>query len=237
MSPALRRRIRNRIGRGLTFEKVWATLEKNAEEANKRAVEWDAKLQKEAEQRQKEAEQRQKEAEQRQKEFERWQKEYEKEHKETERVIKAVNEQIGGLNNSFGQMAEHLVAPGIYKQFNELGYHFNAVARGGYEIRDEEDKVIAEVDILLENSDYIMAVEVKAKPHIKDIAHHIKRLKILRNHRNKQRDTRKIHGAIAGAIFGSKEKQAAIDEGFFVLEQSGDTVRIDIPKGFVPREW
>jgi len=53
-----------------------------------------------------------------------------------------------GLHNSFGEMAEHLVAPGIYKRFNELGYHFDAVARGGYEIRNEEYKVIAEVDVL-----------------------------------------------------------------------------------------
>jgi len=108
---------------------------------------------------------------------------------------------------------------------------------GDYVIRNEKKEVIAEVDILLENDSYIMAVEVKAKPHIKDIKHHIKRLKILRKNRNKHCDTRKIHGAIAGAIFGSKEKQAAIEAGFFVLEQSGDTVKIDIPKGFIPGEW
>ena len=80
-----------------------------------------------------------------------------------------------------------------------------------FTIRNEENEVLAEVDILLENGNYIMAVEVKAKPRIKDIEHHIKRLEILRQHRNKFRDTRKIQGAIAGAIFGSKEKQAAIE--------------------------
>jgi len=157
--------------------------------------------------------------------------------KETDRIVKENARQMGDLHNSFGEMAEHLVAPGIHERFNELGYNFDAMSPGGYVIRNENKEVIAEVDILLENDSYIMAVEVKTKPHLKDIQHHIRRLEILRQHRNKHRDTRKIHGAIAGAIFGGKEKQAAIEAGFFVLEQSGDTVRIDIHKGFIPGEW
>jgi len=157
--------------------------------------------------------------------------------KETDKIVKENARQMGYLNNRFGEMAEHLVAPGIHERFFELGYNFNAIRPGGYEVRNNEKEVIAEVDIMLENGDYIMAVEVKAKPHIKDIKHHVKRLKILRKDRDKHRDTRKIQGAIAGAIFGNKEKQAAINAGFFVLEQTGDTVKIDIPKGFIPGEW
>jgi len=50
------------------------------------------------------------------------------------------------------------------KRIGELtGYHFNGVAPGGYEIRDNAGKAIAEVDILLENDARIMGVEVKAK--------------------------------------------------------------------------
>ena len=160
-------------------------------------------------------------------------KENAEQQKENDRIIKErqkkTDRQMGYLHNRFGEMAEQMVAPGIHCRFNELGYHFDAAAPGGYEIRNDEGKVIAEVDILLENDKYIMAVEVKAKPHIKDIEHHIKRLEILRKNRNKHHDARKIHGAIAGAIFESKEKKAAIEAGFFVLEQSGDTVQINIP--------
>ena len=32
-------------------------------------------------------------------------------------------------------------------------------------------------------------------------------------------------------------KQAVLEAGFYVIEQSGDTMRIDIPEGFVPKEW
>jgi len=156
--------------------------------------------------------------------------------RETREQMKETSEKMGFLSNRFGELAEHMVAPGIAARFNELGYHFSGVAPGGYEIHDENGKGIAQVDILLENGDCIMAVEVKAKPKFKDIEHHIKRLEILREHRNQKRDTRKICGAIAGAIFGIEEKQSAIDAGFYVLEQSGDTMKIDIPDNFIPRE-
>jgi hypothetical protein len=32
-------------------------------------------------------------------------------------------------------------------------------------------------------------------------------------------------------------KGFAVKSGFFVLEQSGDTVRISVPEGFKPKEW
>jgi hypothetical protein len=163
--------------------------------------------------------------------------EREKEHKETERIIKELSKQMGDLHNSFGEMAEHLVAPAIHKRFNELGYHFDGAAEGGYVVRDDNDRILTQVDILLENADYLMAVEVKAKPRLQDIEHHIKRLEILKEYRSKHRDTRTIQGAIAGAIFGSAEKEAVIKAGFYALVQSGDTMKLEIPEGFVPREF
>jgi predicted AAA+ superfamily ATPase len=144
---------------------------------------------------------------------------------------------MGGLHNKFGKIAEHLVAPGIAKRFNEMGFRFGSVSPGGHRILDEQGKIKTEVDILLENGDYIVAVEVKTRPALKDIEHHIKRLEILREHRNKIRDYRKIQGAIAGAVFGTEAKAATIEAGMYVLEQSGDTMKMEIPDGFKAREW
>jgi hypothetical protein len=78
---------------------------------------------------------------------------------------------------------------------------------------------------------------VKVEPKARDIDRHIKRLEILREHRNKINDRRTIYGAIAGAIFGGAEKEATIEAGMFVLEQSGDTMKLEVPNEFVPREW
>ena len=156
--------------------------------------------------------------------------------KKTDRQLKKNAKQMGDLHNRFGEIAEHLVAPRIHARFNEMGHHFEEVAPGGLKII-ENDKTKTEIDLLLQNNTTVMAVEVKAKVTVKDVEHHIKRLEILRNHRRKVNDHRKIQGAIAGAIFGSAEKKAVMEAGLYVIEQSGDTMKIEMPDDFVPREW
>jgi hypothetical protein len=59
----------------------------------------------------------------------------------------------------------------------------------------------------------------------------------LRGYADEHRDNRKLLGAVAGAIASEEVKTFAIKSGFFVLEQSGDTVRISVPEDFKPREW
>jgi len=317
MSPAMRRRIRNRIGRGLTFEKVWATIERNAQEAEKRYAEWEAKWQKEAEERkkeeaereakrQKEAEERKKEeaereakrlkeaeerkkeeaereakrlkeaeerkkeeaereaereakrlkeaeerkkeeaereakrlkeAEERKKEAEERQKEAEKRWKKTERIVEAVSRQMGGLHNSFGEMAEFMVAPGVVDLFNDIGFHITEDVTPNKRILDEKKRLKAEIDLYMGNGDYIIAVEVKTSLGKNDIEHHRKRLEILREHINKTGDRRKILGGMAVAVLDGDGRKAILDAGFYLLEPSGDMMKLDLPEGFAPREF
>ena len=92
-----------------------------------------------------------------------------------------------------------------------------------------------EIDILLKNSEIVMAVEVKSRPDLDDIPHHIKRLEILREYIDKDgQKRRKIQGAIAGAIFDIAVKKAVMEAGFYAIEQSGDTMKLDIPDGLCP---
>jgi hypothetical protein len=200
-------------GEGLTFEKVWAMFQESDrkyQEAMKASRE----------------------------ETERKFREVAEERRKTDRQIKKVSKQMGDLHNSFGELAEHLVAPGIAARFNELGFHFDSVSPGGLKILDEQGKTKAEIDLLLENGEYLVAVEVKTKPRVQDVEHHIRRLEIVHENREKKQEKRKkILGAIAGAVFGPAEKKAFIEAGFYVLEQSGDTMKMDIPGDFVPQEW
>jgi hypothetical protein len=80
-------------------------------------------------------------------------------------------------------------------------------------------------------------VEVKSKPSDRDVKDHVRRLEILRRHKDATGDKRKIYGALAGAIMSSSVKAAAIKAGFYVITQTGDTVKIDIPEGFTPKAW
>jgi hypothetical protein len=59
----------------------------------------------------------------------------------------------------------------------------------------------------------------------------------LRRYADEHGDKRKLMGAVAGAIAADEAKGYAVKQGFFVLEQSGDTVKISVPANFVPREW
>ncbi|MDR2757588.1 MAG: DUF3782 domain-containing protein, partial [Planctomycetaceae bacterium] len=106
---------------GLTFEQVWAMFK----ETDKKFQETDKK-------------------------FLAMEERMEKSKKEIDEQIEKVSRSIGELGNRFGELAEHLVAPGIAERFNELGYHFDGVAKGGLEI-SENGRVVTEVDILLEN--------------------------------------------------------------------------------------
>ena len=220
--------------RGITFEQVWAALMEHRE-----LIKETDRQMKETDQRLKETEKLVKENAQLIKETDAQIKETAAQIKRTDAQIKRTDRQIGGLHNSFGELAEHLVAPGIVERFNEMGFHFDTIADRGLKLCDGNRKIKAEIDILLENSTSIIAVEVKSSPkdsgNDSDIEHHKKRLAILREHR--QGDKRKILGAIAGAVFKKGVKEAILDAGFYVLEQSGDTMEIYIPEGFKPSEW
>ena len=211
-----------------TFEQFWASFlegkKKFEQEMAENKVNFDRQLQKSRE----EFEKQSQEAKQRSQESDR-------KFEETRQFLEDLGRQMGGLHNSFGNLAEHLVAPGIVRRFNELGYHFDCIADRGLKFFDGAGNVKAEIDILLENGDCIIAVEVKSSPRIKDIEHHEKRLAILRSHR--QGDTRAILGAIAGAAYTNDVKKAIANAGFYVLEQAGDTMLIDLPEGFEPKKW
>ena len=155
---------------------------------------------------------------------------------ETDRRMKETDRQIGELSNRFGELAEHLVAPSINEKFNELGFNFEEVSHSKT-IRDSSGQFLAEIDILLENGEIVIAVEVKSKPNQKDVRKHIERMEVLRSRANKRNDTRKFQGAIAGAIMGDEVRLYAQSCGFYTIEQSGDTVKISIPEAFTPREW
>jgi hypothetical protein len=162
-----------------------------------------------------------------------------KENEETNRKMKETDKRIGDLGNRFGELAEHLVAPNIVQKFNALGFHFDDISAGPRQVILDESsgQKIAEFDILLENGDAIVGVEVKSKPSPDDVEDHMRRLQILRLNKDKKGDKRKIYGALAGAIMSDSVKAATLKAGLYVITQTGDTVKIDIPKGFMPKTW
>jgi len=156
---------------------------------------------------------------------------------DTRALVEKNSQEMSRLGHSFGDIVEHLVAPGIEERFEEIGMNLKVSSPPASRKIKENGNTIAEVDLQLENAESVMIVEVKARVRPSDVADHVIRLERLRGWYDRSNDDRKLYGAIAGAVFGLAERRTARKAGFFVMVQSGDTMELDVPGDFKPKEW
>jgi predicted AAA+ superfamily ATPase len=188
----------------LTFERVWTMFQ----ETDRKFQETDRKLREMAEERDRE---------------------FQEMTRKTDREIEKVNRAIGRLGNKIGELIEQLMAADIVNKFNAFGYIFTKAGRR-ISYRDHANEFLAEVDILLENGEYALAVEVKTDLSTEDIKDHTHRMEILRSYAKEHQDTRSYIGAVAGGIIRDPVRDFALKCGFYVIEQSGETIRIRKPE-------
>jgi hypothetical protein len=213
---------------GLTFEDVWAAMmetDRKFQETDRKFQETDRKFQ------ESKAEHDRMIAET-DKKF----RETDAQIKETAAQIKSLGKQMGGLHRSFGDLTEQLVAPNLVAKFRELQYTFTKAAYD-VEFKEPNGNTMTEVDVWLENGDSVMAVEIKSKLLQKDVDEHLERMEILKGYGKGHTDTRKLLGAVAVGIMRKDARDYAIKNGFYVIEQSGDTLKIEMPEGFKPKTW
>jgi len=203
-----------------TFESAWAMIQQ---------------LAKSTEESRKAAEESRKRAEEHQKNVDRILQELAESREKSTREIKELNQRMGNMSNSFGATMEMLMTPDLTPKFRKMGYKFTSCTRNK-EI-NEDERTVAEVDVLLENGEYALAVEVKSKPKQGDIKEHLKRMKILRRYADRHGDKRQFLGAIAAPEFSNGMRDKILEAGFFVIEASGEAVNVTVPKGFEPRKW
>ncbi|MHB9293817.1 hypothetical protein Holit_02936 [Hollandina sp. SP2] len=162
--------------------------------------------------------------------------ETDKQIKETNRQIKETNKKIGALGGRLGEIVEYISAPHLEEKFKRFGIFLDTFIME-HTFEEPGKGIIAEVDIFLSNGDYAVAVEVKAKPKTEDIDDHIERMKKLRAYADRHNDPRKYLGAIAGMVVSDSVKTYAFKQGFPVLVPSGESMELECPSGFVPKEW
>jgi len=130
----------------------------------------------------------------------------------------------------------------VYKDvvdiFSKLGHKISAVCLHGMSIYDEKMKIKAEIPMTMDCDDCFFAVMVETFPELHHVEYLQDQMGILQETlRNKLRDRLKIYGVIVGAITPQEVKNAAIEAGFYYLEKSSGIMKIEVPEGFVPREW
>jgi hypothetical protein len=205
-------------GEGLTFEKVWLLFQETDRKMQEMAAETDRQMRETAAQ---------------MKETDRKMQETDRKFQETDRLLKDLSRKYGDLSGRMGEIVECLVAPGMLEKFNAIGFdvHSKAIDVERYEEVEGKKRLLYEVDVLLEDGNKLIAVEVKSKVKVEHINEHVGRMGKMREYARRQGDERELYGAIAGAVFEESVKSYALKKGFYVVEQSGDTMRIVEPVG------
>jgi hypothetical protein len=172
-----------------------------------------------------------------QEETARAQKDTDRQIQETARQMKETDKKIGALTNRFGEVVEYMIVPNLIEKFNKLGFTFEKAHRNT-KITDHKNGIFAEIDVFMENGDFVMVIETKTTPNKKDVNEHIERMEKLRAYADFHKDQRKYYGAIAGVVVGEFEKAYALEKGLYVIEPSGDAFTITKPDGaYAPKAW
>jgi len=159
-------------------------------------------------------------------------KEAERERKESTAEF---NRRLGEYINLFGEVTEYTMVPKLREKFVEFGFTFPKVERN-VSIRDYINNLFLEIDVMLENDDKAVLVEIKTKLTVERINDHIERLEKMRKYADLRGDKRVFLGAVAGVVVTDKERNYALDQGFYLIEPAGQNLNITPPNG-KPKEW
>ncbi|GHT34899.1 hypothetical protein FACS189427_03080 [Planctomycetales bacterium] len=156
--------------------------------------------------------------------------------KKTDRQMKETDKKIAALGDRIGELIETIVEGGILQRFQALNYDFTQCSRH-LEFRNKELGIAGEIDLFLENGDYVLAAEVKTNLSVSDVKEHSERLEKYRRYLDAKGAKAKIIGAVGGGVIRENVKQFAMKNGFFVIIQTGDSVNVLPPEGRKVKEW
>lgn len=172
-----------------------------------------------------------------QREFEQSLQEYrktsEQEMAELKKIVAQTNKQVGGITSRWGEFVENLVRPAAVRMFLEKGIevHFTALR---VEAQDEKGSI--EIDVLAENTNEVVAIEVKSHLEVRDVKRFLITLDRFKQALPKYQSY-KLYGAIAGIKVDERADEYATQEGLFLIKPSGDTVAIANGQDFVAKTW
>ena len=164
--------------------------------------------------------------------------EREADRKEWKKLLKDVTKKIGDIGNSIGELIETLIAARLWEKFSDYPYNLKR-AYQRVPVFNEKNETVTDIDILLSNTEWVMAVEVKRELRRKDdVDDHVRRMSRIRKYPPLETVGKKMVGAMAGGVVIPDVRDYAHDAGFFVLELTGENVSLVNPLvEFTPREW
>jgi hypothetical protein len=223
----------------LTYRQLHRLIQENTEEHNQ----WRKQTEEEHTRRMKQADE----------EFAQWRAEYQRQEQEREAKYqqerqkskeefaqwqKEMNKRIGQIGRTAGTVVEEIIASRLWEKFKDLSYGFEAAFQYVPVYDTQNKKTLTDIDILLFGDTHAMAVEVKSHLELEDVHFHIWRMGKVKEFPPAQAQGRVLLGAVGGANIDGDARNRAHELGFFVIELSGDAVRLaDRPPEFAPKEW
>ncbi len=162
-------------------------------------------------------------------------KETDKRFKETDKKFDKYFGKVKELDRNWGKLVESLVRPSVASQFRKRGIQ---VVGSGQRVERQRGGETTEIDILLTNTDAVIAVEVKTTLGVAEVDEHIeKHLKPFKRFFPEYAD-KKVYGAVAYIHLEENANRYAYKKGLFVLTfTTGDMVEIQNDSNFKPRSW
>ncbi|MEO5341637.1 MAG: hypothetical protein H7837_14170, partial [Magnetococcus sp. MYC-9] len=137
------------------------------------------------------------------------------------------------LGGRWGEFVEGLIAPSCIAMFAERGIQVDEVyPRVKKSIAGQE----MEIDLLVANTVDVVLVEVKSHLTVEDVRHHLKKMEQFKGFFPRYAGCQ-AYGAVAGVVVDAQADQFAMNQGLFVIVQSGETVRLANDLAFKPRVW
>ena len=132
---------------------------------------------------------------------------------------------------------ETLMAAKLWEKFKATPYGLKR-AYPNVLVYDDNHKLLSEIDILLSDTEYCMIVEVKTKAKKSDVNDLKNRLERVQRFPPAEAKGKHLLGAIAGGFVPPEVRDYAHQNGFYVLELTGEAVDLaQVPEGFVPKMW
>jgi len=157
----------------------------------------------------------------------------EQEMAELKKIVAQTNKQVGGITSRWGEFVENLVRPAAVRMFREKGIevHFTALR-----VEAQDDNGSIEIDVLAENTNEVVAIEVKSHLEVRDVKRFLITLDRFKQALPKYQSY-KLYGAIAGIKVDERADEYAKQEGLFLIKPSGDTVAIVNDQSFMAKIW
>ena len=155
--------------------------------------------------------------------------------RETGHLVERISRDLGRLGNQLGEFVEEMVEPAVVALFEARGLKVHRTMKN-LTYRNDDGRLLAQVDLVVIDSNTLIAIECKSHLSVDDVNEHLERLADFKTYWQEYASHR-LFGAVAAMVVPDEVAAYAYRKGLFALAPSGETMRLLNDKAFQPKAW